>query len=185
MRLKTPDYDRMDEDQKAVHDRIASGPRGTVPTPLAIWLYRPRLAEAAETLGAYCRYRTLLGPVLSELAILVMARFWSAEYEWYVHKGIALKAGLPPVVVDAIRRHRRPVFADESQEIVHDFAREVLENRNVSDATYARAVELLGSDCVVDLVGLLGYYTLISMTIRVFETPLPDGVEPELGPAAG
>jgi 4-carboxymuconolactone decarboxylase len=181
MRLPPPDPAELDAQQKAVFDAIASGPRGGVRGPLAVWLHRARFAGLAQALGEYCRYATALEPRLSELAILVTARIWSSEYEWYSHKPIALAAGLSPDIVEAVRKGRAPHFTHEDEAVVHAFAQELHTARRVSDETYARGERVLGRDAVIDLVGLLGYYTLISMTINVFEIPIPDDARPELG----
>lgn len=176
-RLSAPDPASYDWRQSEVSEAIASGPRGGVRGPLAVWLHRPELAARAQDLGRYCRYDTVLGDKLSELAILVTGRIFGSEYEWQVHKGFALKAGLSPDVIEAIRQNRRPEFDEPAQELVHDIARAAHEQRNVDDALYARAVALIGEPALVDLVGLLGYYTLISLTINVFKVP-PPGDEP-------
>lgn len=176
-RLSAPDPATYDPRQKEIHDAIAGGPRGGVRGPLAVWLHRPELAARAQELGRYCRYDTILGEKLSELAILVTGRVFGSEYEWQVHKGFALKAGLDPAVIEAIRLNQRPSFDDPRQEVVHDVARAAHETHHVDDALYARAVTVLGADALVDLVGLLGYYTLISLTINVFRIP-PPGDEP-------
>jgi 4-carboxymuconolactone decarboxylase len=181
MRLQPPEREDLDPEQQRVFDAIASGPRGGVRGPLAVWLHRARFAGLAQALGEYCRYHSALEPRLSELAILVTARIWRSEYEWYSHKPIALAAGLSAVVVEEIRVGRRPSCESTDEVIVHDFARELHSEHRVSDETYARAVAVLGRDKVIDLVGLLGYYTLISMTINAFEIALPEGFAPELG----
>lgn len=180
-RLTAPDPASYSPRQQEIHDAIASGPRGSVRGPLAIWLHRPELAARAQELGRYCRYDSSLPPRLSELAILTMARHWGAEYEWAAHKPEALKAGLSPEVVEAIRTHATPPYADDAERVVHAVARVVLETRQVPDALYAEAVATLGEGQVVDLVGVLGYYSLISMTLNVFCIPQPDGCAPELG----
>lgn len=186
MRLKPPDLDALDEEQARVYAIMKSGPRGGAPGPLALWLRRPALAERAQTLGEYCRFGSSLEPRLSELGILVTARAWTSQYEWFVHKKFALKAGLAPEIVEAVRRGERPDFANEEEAAVHDFARELHARRKVSDETYARAEAVLGEARLVDLVALLGYYCLVSMTLNVFEIPLPEGVAPELDePADG
>lgn len=167
--------DTMSAEQRRVHDMIASGPRGRVEGPLFSWLHAPGLAERAQELGAYCRYGTSLPPRLSELAILVTAEYWRAAFEWYAHAPIALKGGLPAGVIEAIRVGAAPAFAQEDERVVYDYARELLRNREVSQATAARAHAMLGNTGVVDLVGILGYYALISMTIKGFEVPLPPG----------
>lgn len=180
MRLGPPDIDTLTDRQREIHDAIASGPRGGVRGPLAVWLNRPELAARAQALGAYCRYDTLLDPILSELAILVTARVWSSEYEWAAHKPFALKAGLAPEIIEAIAARREPVFTDERQRAVYAVSSELNATRFVSQSTYDMARKALEEPALVDLVGILGYYTLISMTINAFEVPPPAGSTPEM-----
>lgn len=180
-RLPAPNPASYDARQQDIHDAIASGPRGGVRGPLAIWLHRPELAARAQELGRYCRYDTVLDAKLSELAILVTGRIFGSEYEWQIHKSHALGAGLSAHVIEAIRQNQRPVFADPAEEVVYDLARTAHEARHVDDALYARAVEILGEAALVDLVGVLGYYTLISLTINIFRVPPPgDDPAPDL-----
>ncbi|SCB19194.1 4-carboxymuconolactone decarboxylase [Cupriavidus alkaliphilus] len=148
-----------------------------------MWLHRPGLANRAQALGQYCRYDSSLPPRLSELAILVMARTWMSEFEWWAHKPIALKAGVAEEVVEAIRTGQEPVFGNEDEQVIYEFLTVLHATRNVPDALYQRAMVVLGKDRVVDLVGLAGYYTLISMTINVFGVVPPDGSAPELAQA--
>lgn len=160
---------KMTPEQKSVHDAIASGPRGGVRGPLAIWLHRPQLADKAQELGKYCRYDTSLPPRLSELAILTTARIWDATYEWQAHVPHARAAGLSPTIIDALAAERAPDFKDEDEQLVYDLTRELTLTRALSDDTYGRAVRLLSQDTTIDLIGLLGYYSLISMTIKAFD----------------
>lgn len=180
-RLTAPDLATMNEHQKRVYDAIASGPRGRVRGPLAIWLNRPGLAEHAQALGQYCRYDSSLSTRLSELAILTMAVLWQSEFEWWAHKPIALKAGVSADTVDALKTGTVPVpFAHEDERIVHEFVKTLVTTKKVPQAMYDKAIDTLGQDNVVDLVGLAGYYTLISMTLNVFEVGLPDDATAEL-----
>lgn len=180
-RLAAPDPASYSDRQREIHEAIASGPRGGVRGPLSIWLHRPELAARAQELGRYCRYDSSLEPRLSELAILTMARHWGAEYEWAAHVPEALKAGLAPEVIEAIRTGMTPPYADRAEGVVHRVSRAVLQTRQVSDPLYAEAVEVLGAERLVDLIGILGYYTLISMTLNVFRVPPPEGRTPRLG----
>lgn len=175
MRLPELDEPTMTPEQRAIHHAIRSGPRGDVPGPLKVWLHSPALAERAQALGAFCRYQSSLPPRLSELAILVTGAVWRAGYEWASHEGHALKAGLSPALVDALRRGERPEGMTAEEAAVHDFAAELHRDRTVSPGTYARAEAALGRLALVDLVGICGYYTLICMTINAFEVPLPPG----------
>ena len=179
-RLDAPDPATYSPRQQDIHDQIASGPRGGVRGPLAVWLHRPELAAHAQALGRYCRFDSSLDQRLSELAILVTGRVFGSEYEWQIHRDHALKAGLEPAIVEAVRLNQRPDFPDEETEIVHDVARTAHEKRNLDDALYARAEQVLGSQRLVDLVGLLGYYTLISLTINIFRVPPLSGGKKEL-----
>lgn len=179
-RLAPINPEQLSEAQRLVYERIANGPRKGVRGPLAIWLHRPELAECAQALGRYCRYDSALEPRLSELAILLMGRHWLAEYEWAAHKPFALEAGLAPEVIDAIRDGAVPPFVHADEQLVYRFIRELHDTKSISDSLYQACSLVLGNDALVDLVSVAGYYTLISMTIKVFEVPPPVGVAPEL-----
>ncbi|MDF1791262.1 MAG: carboxymuconolactone decarboxylase family protein [Thalassobaculaceae bacterium] len=172
-RIPELDPETLTAEQKRVHDEIAGGPRGGVRGPLAVWLRRPELAATAQALGRYCRYDSSLEPRLSELAILVTARIWNASYEWAAHEPHALKAGLPASVVEALRADRAPDFNAEDGAVVYAVARHLNLDRRLSDELYARALDILGQDRLIDLIGVLGYYSLISMTLNAFEVQAP------------
>jgi len=172
--------ENMTDHQRQVHDTITSGPRGAVRGPLAVWLNRPELASCAQLLGRYCRFDTSLPPHLSELAILTTARVWSSEFEWAAHKPIALEAGLSPDVIEAIRTHQDPLFEHEDEAVVHAFSKTLHTERHINSDLYSRAVDILVEASVIDLTGILGYYTLISMIINVFEVSPPEGALPEM-----
>lgn len=175
-RIPDLDPDRMTDAQAHVHAAIAAGPRGSVRGPLRVWLESPGLAERAQALGEYCRFNSRLPPRLSELAILVTAVHWQSSYEWYAHAPPALKGGLSAEVIDVLRRGQVPDFPHEDEAAVHAFATELLRTHQVAAATWDRTVAALGMAGVVDLVGILGYYGLISMTINAFQVALPPGV---------
>lgn len=162
-------------EQQKVFDAIRSGRRGLVEGPLRVWLQSPELATHAQALGAYCRYGTRLSPRLSELAILMVGAFWRAGFEWHVHAPIARKAGVIEEAIEAIRIGAKPELADDQERAVYAFAQELLTKRTLSDDTYRQTIGLLGVEATVDLVGVLGYYTLISMTINAFSVPVPAG----------
>lgn len=168
-RIPDLDVNTLTPDQSRVYKAIASGPRGGVQGPLAVWLHRPELADKAQQLGRYCRYDSSLPPRLSELAILVTARIWDAAFEWDAHEPPAREAGLGDAVITALANDETPAFTQTDESVVYRFARELNLKRNVSDSLYAEAEETLGCDALVDLVGVLGYYSLISMTINAFK----------------
>ncbi|MDC7787236.1 carboxymuconolactone decarboxylase family protein [Rhodoplanes sp. TEM] len=183
MRIPDLSRDEMDEAQRCVADEAVAGKRGRVPAPLRAWLHSPEMGARAQRLGEFCRYDTILGARYSELAILVVARTWTAHFEWYAHKRDGLAAGLDPAVVAAIAARETPEFGDDAKaRAVYDYTSTLLRTHHVPDAVHARAEALLGVRGVVELVGLVGYYTLVAMTLNAFAIGLPDGVQPELDP---
>jgi 4-carboxymuconolactone decarboxylase len=174
-RLPDLDPDALDPAQKDVYDAILSGPRGVVQGPLRVWLTSPELASHAQALGAFCRYGTSLPQRLSELAIVTTGAHWRAGFEWCVHAPIARAAGIDEAILLDIQHGGTPQFQQRDEAAVYGFTRELLQNRQVSAPTYQEAEAVLGPRGLVDLVGLLGYYGLISMTIVAFEVPVPPG----------
>ena len=173
--------DSLNAEQRAVYDAIAAGPRAGVRGPFVALLHQPALADKWQQLGEVLRYRTSLPPRLSELAILVTARHMDCQYEWFAHEQHALKAGLAPAAIAAIKAGQRPGLAKDEQAI-YDYAMEIHERRAVSPATYQRAAETFGTVGVVELTALLGYYTMVAMTLNAHEIPLPAGTSPPLQP---
>ncbi|WP_034299466.1 carboxymuconolactone decarboxylase family protein [Herbaspirillum sp. RV1423] len=155
-------------EQKALLDDILSGPRGNLNGPFVSWIHSPELGQLAQKLGAYCRYGTGLPLRLSELAILTTAAQWQSQAEWHIHQPIAVDAGLSAQVAEQIRLGQTPSFEQEDERVVWSFATELYRDKRVADATYARAAELFGLRVVVNLIGLLGYYALVAMTLNVF-----------------
>ena len=174
-RLPELDESALSTDQQKIFDAIASGPRGTVAGPLRVWLQSPELAACAQKLGQYARYDSVLSENLSELAILVTARYWSSGFEWAHHAPIALQAGVPKMAVEAIAHARKYTFDDPKMQVVFDFAVDLHLNKKLSDGVYDAAKAVLGLQACVDLVGICGYYTLISMTINVFDVVQGEG----------
>jgi len=177
-RLPELTLDQMTPAQRQVHDNIASSPRGGVRGPFAPLIHAPGVAELVQQTGAYMRYKGTLPDKLRELAILITGRFWTAQYEWYAHLPIALKAGLDPKIADALASQQRPDFAEPAEEIVYDYAMALHYDHQVDDATYKRAFDLLGPEGIVELTVLCGYYTIISMVLNAFEVEIPDGSKP-------
>lgn len=170
MNKRLPDFQiaTASDEQKAVLEDILSGPRGNLNGPFLGWIFSPELAQNAQKLGAFCRYKTGLPLRLSELAILVTAARWRSQAEWHIHHPIALEAGLPTDVAEALRTGKTPTFADADDKIIFDFATELYDTKRVSVATYDAVVARFGLTVAVNLVGLLGYYALVAMTLNTF-----------------
>jgi 4-carboxymuconolactone decarboxylase len=170
-RLAVLDDAQMNTTQRALMDAIRSGPRGKsiVPRgPFAVWLHAPEFGQLAQALGGHCRYRTAVPPRLSEFAILCTARLWRAQYEWFAHEQPALAAGVKPKTIQELRAGRAPASAAKDERAIYDFILEIYKKRRVSDRTYKRVQGILGDAATVELVGILGYYVMISMTLNVF-----------------
>jgi 4-carboxymuconolactone decarboxylase len=174
-RLPELDPTKFSPAQKKVHEAILAGPRGKVVGPLKVWLNNPGLAEHAQALGAYARFNSSLPPRLSELAICVTGAFWKANFEWFAHAPMAIKAGIDPATIEAIRTGATPKLTKSDEQAIYDFASELITKRRVSDATFERAKTEIGLTSVIDLVGIIGYYSLVSVTLNAFEITLPDG----------
>jgi 4-carboxymuconolactone decarboxylase len=170
---KTPD--QLSPAQRRVHDEIAKGPRGSVRGPFVPLLGSPGLADHVQKLGAYIRYESKLPGKLREFAILMTARHWGARYEWAAHVPIALKEGLAQATIDAINDRRQPALTDPAEATVHRFCTALINHHNSDDRTFGEAKELLGEERLVDLIGLMGYYTIIALTLNTFEVPIPPG----------
>ncbi len=165
----------MTDAQKKVYEAIAGGPRGGVRGPFNPLLRSPELADRVQALGEYLRFNSSLPPRLNELAILITARYWSAQYEWYAHHKLAMKAGLDPKIAEQLARGVRPEGMKPDEAAVYDFCKEMHEQKAVSDAVYKVALDQFGERGVVDLIGVSGYYTLVSMVLNVDRAPLPPG----------
>jgi 4-carboxymuconolactone decarboxylase len=174
-RIPELDVDGFSPEQRKVYDAVMSGPRGRIVGPLKVWLHSAGLAEHAQALGAYCRYNSVLPPRLSELAIITTGAFWKAHYEWFAHAPLAIKAGIDPVAVEAIRTGKTPNFTKTDEQIVYELTHELLTTRRIAPTTFERANKELGHKAVIDLVGIIGYYGLVSVTLNAFEIPLPEG----------
>ena len=179
-RFKPLTYDQMTPAQKAMTDHILAGERRAMGGPFNVLLRSPEMGDLAQQFGAHARFRSSLPRKLNELVIIITARHWTAQYEWYAHKRAALEAGLNPAIVDAIALGRRPASMQPDEETVYQFCDELLNTKQVSDATFQAAVKAFGERGVVDLIGVSGYYQLVSMLLNVDRYPLPSGVKPEL-----
>ena len=169
--------DELSPEQKRVYDDII-GPRGNVGGPFAVWLRIPRIADTANRFGNSLRVAGKLDKRLMELAVLMIARHWSAQYEWFVHEKAGLQAGLTAEVIDAVRHHRLPPFAREDEKLIYDVVNELHQTRTISQASYDRAVAALGLEMFIELITVVGFYTTAAMMINAFDAPVPGGARP-------
>lgn len=176
-RITLPAPESMSPAQRAVYDKIVSGPRGRLQGPLRAALHNPELADKWQALGALLRYGTSLTPRLSEIAILVTGRACQSPFEWYAHRIEAEKAGLTPALIEALLAQTEPPDLSADDAVVYHYAVELNRHKSVSDATYAAALARLGERTVVELTALIGYYTMVAMTLNCHEIPLPEGVD--------
>ena len=170
----------MSEAQKRAAAELAAGPRGGVRGPFVALLRSPELLNRLQKVGEYLRYQSALEPRLGELAILVVSRHWTQQFEWRVHVPLALKAGVEESVLKGLAEGRRPADMKDDEALVYDFCDELFRTHGVSDATFAAAVGRLGEQGLVDLIGLVGYFATVSMVMNVARTPAPAGEVPLL-----
>jgi len=177
-RLPILSEDQLAAAQRALLQSIRSGPRGsstTIRGPFAVFLHAPAFGELAQRLGGHCRFNTGVPPRLSEFAILVTARLWRAQYEWFAHVPQAERAGVKPQTIRDLHKGRMPKAAPKDERTIYNFIQELYKTRRVSDKTFSRVRTLLGDAATVELVGVLGYYVLISMILNVFRMSPPPG----------
>ncbi|MGN6457234.1 MAG: carboxymuconolactone decarboxylase family protein [Achromobacter mucicolens] len=179
-RIPLPTPDTMTDDQKRVYEKIVSGPRGRLVGPLRAALHSPELAERWQALGALLRFGTSLAPRVSELAIVVTARRWNSQIEWHIHAQAARAAGISDAVLDAIQARETPVFDNADDAVVYEFARQIQETGEVDPDLYAQAVARWDAVGMVELTAVIGYYTMVSMTLNAHEIPMPDDAPPPL-----
>ena len=182
---------KFNDAQQKLFDKITSGkrgegrspdtfltPEGGMKGPFNAWFFSPVFGEAVQRLGEVVRFENPIPPSLRELAILVVAAKWQAQYEWWLHEKIARKEGLNPNVITSLKAGTLPDFSHPDEAVVYHFAKELIDQQQVSDQCYVKAVELLGEPGVVELTILLGYYTLVSMSLNVFKVTIPEGEMP-------
>ena len=186
-RFPVPAAEQLTPEQTKYVQGLLTGPRGQNSTgpeavktmlergPFNAWMRSPVLGDRLQKVGEYIRYETSLPLRLNEFAILITARHWTSQYEWFAHLPLALKAGLDPKVAAELAENRRPSGMKEDEAAVYDFCTQLHRNKNVSDETFARVVKLFGEKGAMDLIGVSGYYTAVSMTLNVANIPLPEG----------
>jgi 4-carboxymuconolactone decarboxylase len=173
-RLPSLSPERMSPEQRRIYDEVVAS-RGTWSNgPFGQLIHQPRIAEPTHKLGEFIRYHTSLAPRLSELAILIVARHWDCRFEWYVHAPIALKSGVDAATVEAIANGQRPSRLHDDAVIVYDYATSVLQRHAVEDELYVTATRLLGTVGVVELTSLLGYYSMLALSLNAHRASPPE-----------
>jgi len=168
----------MTPDQRRIHDEIAAKRHGHVRGPFAIWLRTPAIADRANAFGNAIRVAGKLDKRLFELMVLIVARHWSAQYEWFAHEDQALANGVSPAVVEALRHGRRPEFARADEALVYEVVSELNARKVLSQSIYDRGVAQFGLDLFIELVTAIGFYTMVAMMLNAFDAPVPGGARP-------
>jgi 4-carboxymuconolactone decarboxylase len=181
-RFKPLTYEQLNPAQKAMIDHLLSGERGTTTGPFNVLLRSPEMGDLAQKFGAEMRYHSSIPRKLNEFAILITARQWTSQYEWYAHQRDGLKYGLEPALIDSLAAGKRPTAMTPDEEIIYNFCTELLTKKQVGDATFKATVDKFGERGAVDLIGTMGYYNMVSMLLNVDRYPLPEGAKPALKP---
>lgn len=165
----------MTPDQRKVADAILAGPRKSLDGPFAAMLHSPAMADRLQELGAAVRFNTNLPERIRELAILLVARHWRAQFEWVVHRELAIKTGLAETICNAIAERQRPAEMDRAEEATYDFCRALLETGSVTDTLFARVKGEFGEAGAIDIIATVGYYSTVSFLLNVDDYPPPEG----------
>ena len=181
-RFKPLTWDEMSPAQRKMVEDLVAGPRSGADGPFNVLLRSPEMGNLAQKFGAATRFNQTMPRKLNELAIIITGRYWTAQYEWIAHKRAALAAGLNPAIVEAIQNGKRPAGMQKDEEAVYNFCTELLQTKQVGDATFAAAKDAVGEKGVVDLIGVMGWYHTVSMLLNTDRYPVPEGTQPELKP---
>lgn len=174
-RIELPQPEDMTAEQRAVHDAVVSGPRGRMVGPLRAVIHSPELADKWQQLGALIRYRTVLPEALKELAIVVCGRRWNSDVEWAVHSRVAKAAGISAAALEQIENAQPVEFSSQPEHEIYEFTRFLLQHGQVPDAIYAAIRQRWGDRGVVELTGIVGYYTMVAMMVNTHLIPVPEG----------
>ena len=173
-RLNAPDPSKYTEDQSRIAQAI-SGTRGSIRGPFGPWLHTPGLADPAQELGVFLRFGSNMPGNLRELIICTVGSHWQANFEWFAHAPLAIEEGVSPIAMELLRVGERPTPLTAREQLVYELSNEVVSRGTLSDDSYARGAAELGDELMVELIGLCGYYTLVSFTLNVFHVPVPEG----------
>jgi len=167
----------MSSEQQRLYQEI-SGPRGNVGGPFALWIRLPQIADVANRFGNALRLEGKLERRVFELVVLIIARHWGAQYEWFVHEPAAIKAGLAPEIAAAIRNGLEPQYERDDERVAGALTQELLRSQTVSQATYDRTLEFFGLELLIEMITVIGFYTTAAMMINTFDSPVPGAARP-------
>ena len=188
-RFPTLQPEQMNPEQKKLFETIISGARaqnygGDAANhvlkrgPFNAWMRSPEFGLKLQAVGEHIRFKSSIPKHLNELAILITAREWTSQYEWYAHHILAMKAGLDPKIAEDIAAGKRPANMKDDEAAVYDFCIQLHREKKVDDTNFGRIIALFGEQGVIDLVGVSGYYSAVSMTLNIAQVPVPDGSVP-------
>lgn len=167
-RLTLPDVDHLSEEQQSVRASILAT-RGNLDGPFLAWMHSPAMASHAEKLGSFCRYQTGFSVIESELLILCVAAHFRCVGEQQIHEPIALRAGLSEAVIDRIRAGAKPPLTDERLELLYRLSTELMRENRIGPDSFETGLAAFGEQGMVELVGIVGYYTFVAMTLNAFD----------------
>src|SRR2546422_877243 len=182
-RLPLPKREALDEQGKRVYDSVLDPKRPTLAGfqgPAGIWLHSPKVGEPFREMNRILRNEVPLAPRLRELAILVTAREFDSQFEWTAHEPVALKEGLDPEILDAVKFRRAASGAPEKEAALRNFGRELFRDRKVRPETYAEMVRVFGQTAVVNITALMANYALTAVMLTAFDQQLHEGTKPLL-----
>jgi 4-carboxymuconolactone decarboxylase len=174
-RFPTRTMEQLSPEQKAVAEGVLKQSSAGLGGPYAMLINSPELLKRYLLMTEYLRQKTSLPKHLNEMAILLEARIWDAQYEWWVHEPLARKAGLSDAIIKDIRDGKRPASLKPDEAVVYDFVTELLNKKQLSDETFARAKQILGEQQVVDLAAVTGFYVMVSAVIAAGRVGIPNG----------
>ena len=179
-RFKPLKWDEMTPAQKTMMEHLAAGERRGAGGPFNVLLRSPEMGDLAQQFGGATRFRSSLPRKLNEMAIIITARYWTAQYEWNAHRRAAADAGLNESIIQAIAAGKRPTSMDADETVIYNFATELLNTKQISDPVFKAAKDKFAERGIVDLLGVIGWYQLVSSILNVDRYPLPEGAKPEL-----
>jgi 4-carboxymuconolactone decarboxylase len=165
--------DRMTAAQRKAAEEMIAGPRKGVKGPFVALLRSPELMDRLQKVGEYLRFGSSLEQRISEFVMLVVSREWTQQFEWFVHVPLGRNAGIAEETIAALAEGRRPTLMSEPEQVAYDFCEELLRTKGVCETTYRRAVAAFGEHGVIDMIGVAGYFTTVSMVMNVAHSPAP------------